>query len=541
MSSRTARLVLGFSMFVMGVCGIVYEYVLSVLGNYLIGSSYKEMLIVIGLMMFAMGTGSIFQQRLRKNLLDKFLTLEIILGLTGGIAATVVYVAFATSESYRVVLYGFAYLIGMLIGMEIPILIRINKEHSPTLRTNLSDILSMDYVGSLAGALLFVYVLLTRFSLARIGFILGLANLAVSLIGLVAFRKLLARPRQIAALAITAAAILSIGVTFADDWTARAEQYYLRDPIVLRQSTPYQHLVMTRRGDLVHLYINQHAQFSSADEQIYHDMLVHPPMTLAASRRRVLVLGGGDGLAVRELLRYPDVETVTLVDIDEAMIRVAATEPALVALNKGSLRHAVLRRSVDAEPVRLLDELAGPASSPPATRVEVVIADADLFLGRGRGDQMFDVAIVDFPDPRSVELAKLYSQDFYRVLRRHLTPKAMIAVQSSSPFHAKQAYLCIGETLRAAGFSVVPYHQNVPSFSEWGFHLASPGAGRDASLLEQMRGITSFAVETRFATPEIVVMSTYFGKDWLTSDEPVRPSSKMNPVLLSYYAEAWNY
>ena len=231
-------------------------------------------------------------------------------------------------------------LIGTFIGMEIPLLIRINRRYAQNLRGNLSQILSMDYIGSLTGALVFTYVLLTRVSLARIGFFLGATNIAVALLGLYAFRGLIERPARLLGVALVALGSIVTGLIWADDWTQAFEQRYFADPIVYRETTKYQHIVMTRSGQRVNLYLNGHLQFSSDDEHIYHELLVHPPMLLAKRKARVLVLGGGDGLAVREVLKHPQVREVTLVDIDAAMIRLAKTHPELVRLNNGALKDA---------------------------------------------------------------------------------------------------------------------------------------------------------------------------------------------------------
>lgn len=534
-------------MFVMGACGIIYEYVLSVVANYLIGSNFEEMFLIIGMMMFAMGLGSMMQQRLEKNLVDRFLLIEIVLGLVGGAAPMVVYGIFAVSESFSVFLYFFAINIGVLIGMEIPILIRINKEYVKQLRINLSEILSMDYVGSLVGAILFVYVLLTHVTIARIGFILGLFNIAIAIVGLVVFRTVVKRPRVLTFAAAAAATILGIGVINADDWSAAAEQRYLKDPIVFRETTQYQNIILTRRADgLIRLFLNRHLQFCSADEKIYHELLVHPAMSMAPSRASVLILGGGDGLALREVLRYDDVESVTLVDIDPAMVRFASTEPHMVRINHNAFGDARVRHvtgPVESDGEKQQVGLVGLRRTQlnhlefhPTAEVDVATLDAAAFLPDAAGS--FDVAFLDFPDPSSVPLAKLFSKDMYLELRRKLKPGAIIAVQSTSPFQAKNVFLCIGETLRAAGFAAVPYHHVVPSMSEWGFHLASIGA-EESVLLDKMRNIDNLIDTTEFVTPEVIASSTVFGKGWLTPDFQIEPNSKMHPVILQYFRHAW--
>ncbi len=550
LSGRVATVLLGGSMLVMGACGIIYEYVLSVLGNYLLGSGHEEIFIIIGLMMFAMGIGAVVQRQMRGGLVDGFLVIEGVLGLVGGISAIAVHSVFAVSESYRIVLYLFAGAIGVLIGMEIPVLIRINREYASSLRTNLSQILSMDYAGSLVGALLFAFVLLTNVTLARIGFILGLTNVAVAVVGLIVLRRHVERPRTIAAFFLATTAVLVGGFAMAPDWTAWAEQRYFRDPIVHRETSPYQHIVITERGDRVGLYLNGHLQFSNVDEAIYHEMLVHPVMATAPRRARVLILGGGDGLALREVLRWPDVEEVTLVDLDPAVTRLAATHPALVEANGGAL--ADERVTVRTAPVAPADETETAAvrsqrdtelldrETHPVAEVHVLNLDADGFLAEAEGS--FDVAILDFPDPKQLELAKLFSREFYRTLLARLAPDATIALQATSPFHAKRVFLCIGVTLEAAGFDAVPYRQTVPSFGPWGFWLAKPAsAAGPAALRNELRAGVALPVPTTFVTSEVIAAATVFGKGALVADPPVEPNSKLDPVIVRYFREAWRH
>lgn len=547
LSGKRVKLLLAFSMFVMGACGIAYEYVLSVLGNYLIGSSHEEIFVVIGIMMFAMGVGSYSQRVFGGDLIAAFLGLEILLGLLGGFSASIVHATFAVSESYRVVLYGLAFSIGALIGMEIPIIIRINRAYSKSLRVNLAEVLSMDYVGALVGALLFAYVFLVHVSLTRIGYILGFANVAVAGIGLWTFASLTPHARKIGLALVVSLGLLVFGFFSSPRWDEWSEQRFFADPIVYRETTVYQHLVMTERNDVLSLYINGHLQFSSRDEHIYHEMLVHPAMTLAPRKERVLILGGGDGLAARECLKYPQVRSVTLVDIDPAIIALGRDHPRLKEINGGVFSRAEIHASVAAgiEPSdqtyrpmfqsqRQTQQFRDPVELPEVT---VYTVDADQFLDGIAGT--FDVAILDFPDPSQLETAKLFSREFYRGLERVLHADSLVAVQSASPYHAREVFLCIGETLRSAGYSVVPYHQNVPSFGEWGFHLATPRGGQSERLLGSLRSRARIPVTTKFLTPELVVAATHFGKDWLQSDRAIEPHTRLQPHLIEYYRHAW--
>jgi spermidine synthase len=547
MSTRLRRAYVATATLLLGAAGLLYEYVLSVLGNTLLGSRLDELLIIMALMMFAMGMGSLLQQRLAGPIVDWFLGLQVALGLFGGVAATAIFALYVASESFLVVLYLCAALIGLLVGMQLPLLLRLHAELVPELRKNLGTILSLDYVGALLGALAFVLVLLTWQSLARIGFVLGLANVAVAVLGLVIFRDRVRHPRAVTFGAAAATLVLGAGVQAADDWSAAIEQRYFRHPIVFRETSQYQHIVLTKRGDRLRLHLNRHLQFDSQDEAIYHELLVHPAMSLAPSRARVLILGGGDGLALREVLAYPDVHEVTLIDIDPVVVRMGAIQPDLVRLNRNAyadprvrLAPATLRATdprrypvvIDSE--RRLGFLE-PAPHPVA-EVEIAGLDADTFLGAAEG--LFDVAIVDFVDPREVETAKLFSRELYESLRQHLTPTGVVAVQGSSPYYAREVFLCIGETLRAAGFATVPYQHNVPSFNAWGFHLAAQPPLDAEELRQRLRHVT-LQVETTFLTAEVVAASTVFGKGWLDSSVPIEVNTKLNPVILRYARYGW--
>ncbi len=332
------------------------------LGNNLMGSSHEQIFVVIGLMMFAMGLGATLQKNISGDLVDKFLLVEILLGLTGGVSALLIYLAYVYSSSYMILLWGFSLGIGVLIGLEIPLLIRINREYSSSLKTNLSEILSMDYVGSLVGALLFTFVLFANLSINQIAVALGCANLLLALLGIAYFRPLLRHFKKLLVLSCACAALLVCLLSLSEDWRVSLEQRTYSDPIIYSQTSKHQHIVMTRKHDRLSLFINGHLQFNSRDEHIYHEMLVHVPFSVASSPGRILILGGGDGLALREVLKYDRVQRVDLVDIDPAMTHLGrhssgsgSAQPAIIAgrprgpsAGAGGLR----RRSPDGIPAQ---------------------------------------------------------------------------------------------------------------------------------------------------------------------------------------------
>ena len=338
----------------------------------------------------------------------------------------------------------------------------------------MSRVLTFDYLGALAVSLLFPLVLAPYLGLVRTAFVFGMLNVAVAMWTLYVFRLELANVGGRVLRASLVMLTLVTGFFMSDRLVQWGEHGLFGDEIVYSTTTPYQRLVVTRWKDDLRLYINGNLQFSSRDEYRYHEALVHPALQSMPWARRVLVLGGGDGLALREILRYPNITHVTVVDLDPAMTGAFKTRPELVKLNGGAL------------------------SDP---RVTVVNTDAAVWLQHT--SEMFDAAIVDFPDPSSFALGKLYSVPFYSVLKKHVAAKGMVVVQSTSPFFAPNAYWTIDATLREVGMRTWPYHAYVPSFGEWGFIMASAEGQLvpPASYSLPMRFLNGATTREMFAFP----------------------------------------
>jgi spermidine synthase len=294
--------------------------------------------------------------------------------------------------------------------------------------------------------------------------------------------------------------VLTVGVVQAERLTSLAEEGLYSDDIVYARSSPYQRIVLTRGRGSFQLFLNGNLQFSSADEYRYHESLVHPAMSLRPDARRVLVLGGGDGLAARELLRYPALEEVVLVDLDPEMIATARTHPLLRGANEGSL------------------------DSP---RLKVVNEDAWVWLQADHGH--FDAVLVDFPDPNNFSLGKLYTSRFYKTLKRALSPGAPIVVQSTSPLMARASFWCVVRTLEDAGFFTRPFHTPVPSFGEWGYVLAmdQPFEVPRRLAVTGLRYLSDEVMPTLFALPPDL------------GPLPVEVNRLNNQVLVQYYESEW--
>lgn len=487
------------SVFLVATCGLVYELIAGALASYLLGDSVLQFSTIIGDYLFAMGVGSFLSQYLGKRRPDvAFVRLQNSIALIGGCSAAVMHLAYAYSGGFRLVLYLLVFLVGLLVGVEIPLLMNILKKNYG-FRELVSHVLALDYLGALLASVLFPLVLIPQLGLIRTSFCCGLVNVAVAWVFIRTFRIRLATLVWETALV---AIVLGTGLLFADKLTSWAEEGLYPDPIVLSRTTPYQRLVVTRRHQELRLYLNGNLQFSSQDEYRYHESLVHPPLSSVTQARNVLILGGGDGLAAREVLRYPEVQQVTLVDLDPAMTRLFRDHPALSRLNDLSLRDPRLR---------------------------VINADAFVWV-RSAPAQTFDAIIVDFPDPSNYSVGKLYTNAFYRSLKHRLRAGGALAVQCTSPLFARRSYWCIIETLRAAGWHVRPYHVYVPSFGEWGFALAGgagPARPNLARLPAGLKFLEAKGLEHLFAFPQDMAAV------------PVPVNRLFDQVLVRLYEQDW--
>ncbi len=544
---RRERWALGLLMFLLGGCGLAYEYTLSKIASDLLGNSVQQWATMIATMLFAMGLGADVQKHTPANVLaDRLITTQVLLAVLGGFGPLIMIHGFALlPQLYIVIQYSLAFGVGMLIGYEIPLMMRINEEDAPDMRINLAQVLKMDYIGALVGALLWTFLLVRYLSIDRISFVVGLTTMASAFLCWLLYRKRLARPRARALELAAGLVLVTVGLVVGRGLTLKAEQFLYRDPVITSITSPFQHIILTQNelGNL-RCYINGHLQFNEADEFIYHENLVHPAMHLAARRENVLILGGGDGLALREVLKYPEVRAVTLVDLDPMMTELAKSEPELVRLNGGSMNDPrVSPRAAagvtageafrNAQPSQY--ENFNPALHETAT-LHVVNLDAAEFVKSVTG--RYDVVIMDFPDPNSPDLAKLYGRPFYDHLERLLNPGAVIVQQSGSCFQAREAFLCTGRTLAAAGFEVVPYHDNVPSFGEWGWWIAK--IGNSAEETRQSLGrLETLDVATRYLTPELVAASRVFGKNQLLSSHRDF-TSLTEPRVYHYHLQGWN-
>ena len=514
--------VLFFNVLIIATCGLIYELLAGTVASYLLGDSITQFSFVIGIYLAALGVGAWLSGFIGGNLARRFVEVELAVALVGGCSAPILFLSFAYLQFFHVILYSMVVAIGILVGLEIPLLMRM-LQGQLEFKDLVSRVLTFDYIGSLLAAVLFPLLFVPRMGLVRTSLIFGLLNAGVGLWGTYQLAPLI--QKGITGLRVRAAIVtvlLGIGLLYANRLTSMAEDNMYADEIIFTRTSPYQRIVVTRGRAGFNLFLNGHLQFSAADEYRYHEALVHPAMLLQEAPGRVLVLGGGDGLALREILKYSSVKQVTLVDLDPEMTGLSAHFPPLADLNARSF------------------------SDP---RVQVVNQDAMIWLEKNPA--LFDVAIVDFPDPNSFSLGKLYTSRFYRLLKQHLTPEGSVAVQCTSPLFARPSYWCIIRTMEAAGFAVRPYHAAVPSFGEWGFALARPRA--PGSVVPASQTPTTQAApsegESAFALPsnipfrlrflDLQTLNSLFVLGADMGPVKVEINRLDNQVLVRYYESDW--
>ncbi|MFQ5632154.1 MAG: polyamine aminopropyltransferase, partial [bacterium] len=466
--------VLKACIFATGLAGIVAEYVMATLASYLLGNAVVQWAVTISLMLFAMGVGSRLSKFVEHALLDYFIIVELALSVLCAISALLTYTLAAYIQSIDFFIYLISICIGLLIGFEVPIVTRLNS-YFEELRINISSIMEKDYYGALLGGLLFAFIALPTLGMTYTPILLGAINFLVASVLFLQHRHILKFPRRLAIVFTMMPVFFVALVAFAEPIVLFGEQKNYRDKIIYAQQTPYQKIVITTWKGHYWLYLNNSEQFSSYDEEKYHEPLVHPAMSLSPAKNNILILGGGDGLAVREVLKYPEVDNVLVVDIDPAVTELAQSNSIFLRLNQGSLAHP---------------------------KVKTINRDAYKFLKES--DRIFDMIFVDLPDPKSVELARLYSKQFYQLAAKHLSVGGVIVTQATSPFFAKKAFLSIYKTMQAAGLAAIPYHNHIPTMGEWGWVLGVKGNIEKSDLKRHLESQSFDQIETRFLNTDAI-------------------------------------
>lgn len=489
------------AVFVIATCGLIYELVAGTLASYLLGDSITQFSTIIGVYLFSMGVGSFLSKYFDRGLLQWFIKIELLVGLIGGFSSALLFVVFPMASSFRIVLYSLVTLTGILVGLEIPLLMRILQD-KVTFKELVSRVFSFDYIGALLASLIFPLLFVPHLGLIRTSLFFGILNIGVGWYLAFYFRREIRGAAWLKGTAIVLLAAEVLAFVLSERIMTFSETMTYNDQVVYATSSPYQRIVITRNKRELRLFLNGNLQFSTADEYRYHEALVHPALSSIDQPRHVLVLGGGDGLAVREILKYPSVENITLVDLDAVMTHLFSTQDVLRQVNGSSLLNGKVR-----------------------------VYNEDAFVWLRRNHQQFDAVVVDFPDPSNFSIGKLYSTLFYQLLAKAMAPGAIAVIQSTSPYVAPKSYWCVDSTLQSVGFFTRAYHNYVPSFGEWGYIMATLQGDRAwfAHFPKQLKYLNEATLQQMFIFPED-----------MKAHQPLLPNKLNNQVLVSYFEEEWN-
>lgn len=499
--------ILKLALFATGLSGIVAEYILSTLATNFLGDSVFQWSMILSVMLFSMGIGSRLSKYFTKHLLETFIAIELLLSFFVSYSSLFAYTASSFTIYTGLIIYTLSIIIGVFIGLEIPLVIRLNDSFQ-SLRINIAAVMEMDYLGSLVGGLFFVFIGLPYLGLTYTPFVLGLVNFMVAMLLFLITRKELKNNngKKVMMISSFVLVVLSLGFFIAKPLILFGEQQKYQDKIVYEKQSKYQKIVITEWKDNYWLYINGNLQLSTLDEDKYHEVIVHPIMTLNKAPQDVLILGGGDGCAVREVLKYPTVNKVTLVDLDPEMTKVGQEHPVFVDVNKNALNHS---------------------------KVKVLNEDGYTFLEQTK--EMYDVIIVDLPDPKSVELGRLYSYEFYKLCNKQLRKNGFIITQAGSPYYNTKAYNCIDLTLTKAGFSTAKLHNQVLTLGEWGWVLGAKNEEKE-KLNQKLKKLSFDHIKTKWIDNEAMQLITSFGKNIYFDDSSIVEVNQIhNPVLYHYY------
>lgn len=492
------EILLLFSVFVIATCGLIYELVAGALASYLLGDSVKQFSFIIGVYLFSMGVGSYFAKFIRENLIDRFIDIEILVGIIGGVSSVVLFILFNTLAHFEAVLYLFVFFTGCLVGVEIPLLMNILKD-KVQFRDLVSNVFAFDYIGALLASILFPLVLIPHLGIVKTPLFFGLINISIAVFLCFYLKKELSNPLSLKIKSLVAFVFLLMIFIFSDRILSYSEEKLYGENVVFTKNSPYQRIVLTRSDREFRLYLNNNLQFSSVDEYRYHEALVHPAMSMAEDVSQVLILGGGDGFAARQVLKYRDVKKITLVDLDAGMTDFFKNNETMRSLNESAL------------------------SDP---RLQIINSDAYIWVQQQK--KKYGVIIIDFPDPSSYNLGKLYSLQFYRELEKLCTLQTKVVIQTTSPYFAPKSFWCIEKTVNRVLPFTQAYHAYVPSFGEWGFCFASFEPIKNHG----QRKISGL----KFYDDNFQQMS-YFNKDMKA--DSVEVNRLDNQILVRYFDEEW--
>ena len=497
-----------FSTIVVGMCSIIYELLISTVSSYFLGDSVKQFSIIIGVYMAFMGVGSWLSRYFNRNLIFNFVCIELILGIVGAFSVPLCYFYFAYADftGFNLFIIFLVAIIGTLTGLEIPLLTKILEKDRHS-EEGLSDVLTLDYLGALVATLIFPFILIPFMGVYKSSLLFGFINITIGVANFIVFRNEIKTALQKKRIYILISASVLLLVAFA---YVRANQFLrqwnenlFKYPVVYEEASAYQNIVLTDNGDEFRLYLNGAIQFSSRDEYRYHEALVHVPAQNLRKIKQALILGGGEGLAARELLKYSEITQLDIVDLDPAVTKIASENQSFLELNNEAL----------------LDP-------------KVKIYNEDAFRWLMENEQIYDIIIVDLPDPTNESLSKLYSTAFYNLVSNHLEPDGIMVTQATSPELSPKAFWSIEKSLQATDFEYIyPYQVSVPSFGTWGFMMASKTKLTPA--------INRSEIERKFVDSELLEHIFFFPSDIKQTREEAELSTLDRPTILEYYLEHW--
>ncbi len=465
--------------FTTAIAALAYEILAGAALSQLLGASVFYFSLTIGIYLFALGIGSWLSRYFVNRVYEKFIVSLISLSIIGGFTTLWLFFGYVLSQEvihwlapftsyiylqagvlagkvfFHIIAFGYIGIVGILVGLQLPIFSRLANELE-TVKDALARVFFWDYFGALVASVALPTVLLPAIGIFKTSFVFGAVNAFAAwyFLKLEDHFPVSKTVRRWLTWGIVLAFVVNIlGISYADAASRFLEGRLYGGEVLYRVDSPYQRLTYIKdRNDKIRLYLSGDTQFISGNlEASYHESLVHPVMILAPSRERVLILGGGDGLALREVLKYKDVKNVTLVDIDEAMVNSARELPFMRELNR--------------------DSFADP-------RVKVVFDDAFKFVQESPA-HTYDAIIVDFPDPTDDSLSRLYSREIYSGIKRLLAAHGIMVIQSNG--YRTETQQIIMATLHSAGLYAQPYHPPFeyanPVTDPWlslGFTLASP-------------------------------------------------------------------
>ena len=538
-------------MAVLAACGLIYEYLLSHYAGRILGAVETAIYAMIGIMIVSMGLGA-FAARVFKSPFTAFAWLEGIIALLGMTTILVIATLIALvgtlpqtlsaifnlppdtmldgqilenlrkSAEFTPYLAGF--ILGFLIGMEIPLIARVRQQvYGKFLENNAGTIYGADYLGAGVGAAIWVSFMLSM-DIIYAAMLTALLNVVAGWIFLWRYFERIKYAKALIVFQGFLLVVVAIVNLFGSHWMQQLTNVLYKDQVVYSAQSNYQHIAITERSlgavDKINLdlYLNGRLQFSSADEHIYHSMLVYPAMAASNRHNDILIIGGGDGLALRDVLSW-NPQNVTLIDLDSDLVKLFS--------GQGDTSNNITQR---------LTELNNNAFSDP--RVNLIQGDAfieiDPLLAQGK---KFDTIIIDLPDPSHPDLNKLYSDFFYSKVARLLQGDGAMIVQSTSPYHARNAFISIGKTVKAAGLkNVEQMRQNVPSFGEWGWTIATK-AGKKSS--ERIKELTDWPVKHPWLSPELIAASFVFPANYYNNINEIKINYLGSSVLFHYHHRAW--